>query len=368
MSLRSLLALEIVTALAVIGAGALLWQESPRLVSSHERDAPIFPELAETQSQVDALEIETRDYRLKLRRSGEGWVASSQADYPIRAEAATTLIADIAALRKVEPKTSKPEWFPLIGVEDRGIEGARSRLVRLHSGDDVLAQLLVGKVSTSMGADLIGGTFVRVPGEVQSWLASGLVEIPPVQQAWFGELFDIQGPELRRISIREGDEVVFDAKRDSESAAYELVSYAPAYAEEGASIKVNLLQRLARVLVSTPLSSARPAADVTRPADARTVTFETASGLSLEARIAEVDGAPWVLFHAEAADGSDAEALAAEITKRTERWAFRLPNEYTLALMTNVKDLLTKEEAAPPANGMGQIITDPSIFLQGQSN
>ena len=358
MSVRALLILTIATVIACAVAANLLWT-SPR-IEANQRGKPLFAALSDPQRQVDGIEIETPDYHLQLQREHEGWAAISEASYPARKDTATGLVTALAGLRRLEPKTRRSEWFSNLGVEDRQVDGSRSRQLRLLDGDEVVAEVLVGKTSASLGADPVGGTFVRIPGDRQSWLVSGVVDIPASLEDWFEPLFNIRGPELRRITISVGGRTVFDAWRDSEKNPYALASAKGVGEDANAAINGGLLQRLERVLVATSFTDVRPASEVTTPVDARTVRFESAAGLTVEARLAEADGTPWVTFYAQADTSPEAREQAAAIAARTEGWAFRLPNEHMLALKVAIADLTTKEGSQD--GDAGRIITDPSYF------
>lgn len=360
MSTRSSLALVLATVLAVLLAAWALWSQ-PADGGPQRGTQLLFPALAAENTQVGAVEIDTPAYRMQLQRSGDTWLAQSHGDYPVRAPLATELVARIAAMHLLEAKTSRPDWYALVGVEDRDATSARSNLVRLAQAPDGLASadamaVLVGKISTSLGSDPLGGTFIRLPGDEQSWLASGIVEIPAQLSAWFEQLFSIQGPEITRVSIAENGQTLFDATRKAGAPTYDLASGGPSD-----SIDQELLKRITQSLVSVTLEDVGPAAAVAiTPAD-RVLNFETSTGIALRVQAGHRNDQPWLLFHAEPLPGSDGAALAAAINARTSGFAFRLASNRTLPLLSQVADLLAGQPAqSTPPDGAGQIITDPT--------
>ncbi|HEV7718719.1 MAG TPA: hypothetical protein VGO70_07065 [Arsenicitalea sp.] len=365
MSKRWYLVLTAVTVLALFGAAWAIWDEGRDYISPTANSGPLFPALAQADAATDGLEVTTPTYKLQLRHAGEAWLDTAHAGYPARGVMASKLIADIAAMHGIEAKTSKPEWYDRIGVEDVAA-GGRSARVRVLGGDKALADLLLGKVSSSLGADVRGGTFMRRPGESQAWLATGIVQVAPALGDWFEQLLNIDGSSIAHITINEHGAAMLDVKKLDGSPNYTLQAIDPAYATDKNVVADDaLIKRIEQSLVAVSFEDVRKAAGVTP--GSRAVRFETSTGMVLQAQLGEADGKPWVSFHADAPSGSPGAALAAAINGRCDGWAFRLASAKMLPLLSNVKDLVHLPEATPPAaGGAGQIFTDPSMFTGTQ--
>ncbi|MDB5562116.1 MAG: hypothetical protein JWN11_1534 [Hyphomicrobiales bacterium] len=364
MSKRWYLVLTVVTVLALFGAAWAIWAEERDHAIPAANSGPLFPALAQADAATDGLDLTTPTFKLQLRHEGKAWLDTAHASYPARGEVASKLVADVAAMHGIEAKTSKPDWYDRIGVEDVAA-GGRSAQVRVLGGDKVLADLLLGKVSSSLGSDVRGGTFMRRSGESQSWLATGVVQVAPALGDWFEPLLNIDGTGIGHITISERGAAVLDVRKLDGSPNYTLQAIDPAYAAEKSVIADDaLIKRIEQSLVAVSFEDVRKAANVTQ--SARAVRFETSAGMVLQAQLGEADGKPWVSFHAEAPSGSPGAALAAAINARCDGWAFRLASAKMLPLLSNVKDLVHLPEATPPApGGAGQIITDPSVFTGG---
>jgi len=352
--------LFLLTVLGVFVAVWAVWSESAPSFRTGDGTEPIFPALAGIDPEISGLNVETRDYTLQLKKAGNNWTARSHADYPVRSAPAMSLVSALAAMRPLEAKTRNETWYPIIGVEDRATPDSKSRLVTITGNERVLAEALVGKVSASLGADLIGGTFVRKPGDVQSWLVTGVAEVPGSLQEWFEPLFNIPGPSLSRITITEGDEVLLAAVKPAPDASFQIETVSPSLANEGRVLEQVLMRRIAGVLVSAQFNNVRPASGVAALPNKRKVAFVTSDGLELTAEVSQLDTVPWVVFHASAPPQSSSATLAAEIAGRTEGWAFQLPQGEMLALLTKAEDLLMSEQSTAPQDAPGRIITDPA--------
>ena len=81
---------------------------------------PALSQLSERVSDVQKLVITQRNYSLVLDRRGEGWVAVDHGNYPIKAGLADELLASIAGMIRIEPKTDSPDWFQYIQVAGSG--------------------------------------------------------------------------------------------------------------------------------------------------------------------------------------------------------------------------------------------------------
>jgi hypothetical protein len=108
-----------------------------------------------------------------------------------------------ALMRLIEPKTRQPERFSRLEVEDVDAEDARSRSVRLEDADgEVLAEAIFGKQRNRLTGVQQSGTYLRMPGDEQSWLASGGLEIASEVTAWLdSSIMDVASEEIRRIEL-----------------------------------------------------------------------------------------------------------------------------------------------------------------------
>jgi hypothetical protein len=369
MNSKAFVTLAAVTGLAVVGAGAAVVSQYGAYSIQRPSDEPFFPDLETRRAEIAKVVVETPRYRLELQKSGDQWVVANQGNYPVNATQVMNLVTGLTALRRFETKTSNPDLFPGIWVEDPGEDAASSLLAVEDANGGELASLIVGKISNSIGFNPLGGTFVRAPGDNQVWLAEGRVGIPLTFTDWFQQIVHVSGPDLRRVTIREGGEVVFEAaKVDLTLGRYELVSVAnPGIEGEIIASDTNVKQ-MGQGVVSTTFDQARAASDVAFADTDRIITFETAKSLTLTVQIHEQDGVPWVKYTASAPEGSEGAAQAAQITQRTNGWAFKLPAYRIQPLRLAVASLVEPKPAADAAQQGGggnnfMVPQDPAAAL-----
>lgn len=362
MTPRAFLTLAAATALAVAGAGWALVSEHFASTAQGASEEPLFPSLVQRGDDVSRVEVENRGYKLVLEKRGENWVAIGLGDYPAKAEPVAQVISGLARLRAYEPKTDNPEWYKEIDVTDVGPESNATLVTAIAANGDTLASVLLGKESRSIGFNPLGGTFIRQPGEAQAWLAEGAVFVPRFLQNWFDQIVHVPGPDIRRITVLEGDKVVFDSeKSDPSTGEYALLAVDEKYGPAGSTANSNNIKNMAQGIVSTSFDNARALDTVTFAPDARTVRFKTADEMELEVRLGTADGQTWVAYRATAPDGSAGATKAKEISDRTQNWAFLLPSYRVASLERPVPDLvvLPEKPAEQPLLGPGGV-TDPS--------
>lgn len=345
MTPRSLLALVLITVVAVLGA-LFVWLGGRDTNASFEQGAPFIATLSEQGTAVGAITVKAPAYQLDLSREGDRWIASTQSGYPASEDTVNRFLGELADLKIWEPRTSTPELYASIGV-DEVAEGGQSNRVTLTSPDGaVVADLLVGIASRSIGANPAGGVFVRRPDEAQSWLAEGFATIPPNVGGWFQPVLHIPGPDLQKVEIREGDRPVLVAAKPEGGVAYETVS-AAAPLPADAQVDDAVLKQLTQALVSAAFTAVRPSSEVTFAADARQLVFTTVNGLRIDMRIGEADGAAWITVVATAENDAAAE-MAEAINQRAQTRAFQFEAGKMAMLETPVEKLVAS--ALPPAD------------------
>jgi Domain of unknown function (DUF4340) len=134
----------LLTAIAVIVGAALVTQRNAPTTDVAQQ--VLYPELLAKVNDVHTLEIKSKDGAVTVARKGEQWVVKNFDDYPAMVANVKRGLLQLAALKIVETKTSKPEKYATLGVEDLSAPNAGSRLVTgLSAEGKPLVSLLLGK-------------------------------------------------------------------------------------------------------------------------------------------------------------------------------------------------------------------------------
>ena len=172
MTPRFVLGLALVTLLTT-GAAVWVTLQQPAASPVQIGDEPAFPALREQPDAVAKVIVTAPEGTFTLTRAEDRWVAADRHDYPVAAGKLRELVVQLADMKLIEAKTSRPERYARLEVEDVAA-GASSRQIRLEDADGkVLAEAIIGKQRQRLTGAEPSGTYLRRPGEAQSWLDVG---------------------------------------------------------------------------------------------------------------------------------------------------------------------------------------------------
>jgi hypothetical protein len=145
-----------------------------------------------------------------LSRSADAWRVQQRGGWPADTGKLRDYLLRLALAQRVEAKTALPENYPRLGVEDIDAKGARGARLDISGGGEPVA-LIIG-LNNPQGR----GSYVRVPGEAQSWLAD--LDIAPERKAenWLQrDLIDVDPRRIVRVEIMPGKGEAIALSRDA---------------------------------------------------------------------------------------------------------------------------------------------------------
>ena len=167
---RSILVLAVVTAVAV-GAVLSIDREPGAVAGS---GALVFPALLDRVNDVARIRVTGNEGTFTLARDGEIWVVEEKERYPAEPDMMHNLILGAAGLRRVEPKTSNPEHYPKLRLEDPAGEDAQSaRFVLEDASGAELARWVLGNRRPSKSDPGRTELYIRTGDDPQAWLVEG---------------------------------------------------------------------------------------------------------------------------------------------------------------------------------------------------
>lgn len=186
--------------LAIALLGGALWYSGRQAPVRHDAAAgPLLPGLETRLNALDEVRVVGAGDAVlaTLRREGEGWRVVERDGWPADTGKLRDLLLRFAQARRLEPKTALPERYAQLGVEDVSQPEARGVRLELHGGGDPLA-VIVGQ-NHPQGR----GSFVRLPGQAQSWLADVGLAIEKDPARWLSrELVDIAARRMLTVDVR----------------------------------------------------------------------------------------------------------------------------------------------------------------------
>jgi hypothetical protein len=278
-----------------MAAGVVNNMSSPMYVGAGLNEL-VLPQLKERLRDAETLTVTQSGKSLTFKRADGSWLIQTYDGFPASNAKIRRNIIGLSELIRVEPKTTKSEFYPEIELEDPQIEGAKSREVTvLASNGDVLADLIVGKTRSARGAAK-SGVYVRTPGEQQSWLASGDVLLTSNLEDWLdNRLVGVSLSTVERLSVIRGNTFPVDLiKLSGDNRGYEQEML-----PDGMSAKSEFaLQNEVRKAILVTFDTVRRA--VGNPAEAVQITLNLTSGLTMNIDLFPADdGGKWARVSAE---------------------------------------------------------------------
>lgn len=329
----------LIAALVTSAFAIVSYASNNRVVRPKVSGAPLVAGLAANAPRIARVEISQGDKSVALALSGSGWVLASHGDYPARADAVRGLLVKMGEADLVEPKTNVKERFGLLELEDPAGKEAKSRLVRLLDAKKaVITEVVVGKKRVDAFGANRAGTYVRRPGDDQTWLASADLEPSVNAKDWVATaILDVQPAKIAAVSIEMPGEPALKLVRDAAGGPTPKFNIAGLPADkklkEGAS--PDTLVRAAATLDLDDLRKAESSAK----ADAGTVSIEGEKGLKVTIALRKAGEDTWATIAATGTDG-ESKTHADEINKKTAGFEFKLPAGKAAAILKKQADLV----------------------------
>ena len=347
MSPRAVIVLAAATALALIGAiAAIVAQPRPAAVVAER--AYVFDGLAEGIADVTTIDIAYGGGSFMMVRDSQGaWSLATKDGFPAKAYRVRELLVGLGDLRFREPKTRRAERHTRLQVEDIESEGASSGQVTLRDGAaQMIAALIVGRPRSYVFGTKDQGTYIRLPGDPQAWLATGRLNAGASFTDWVDRnIIDLDMSAIRSVSVRQPNGGELAVVRDHGEEDYMVVGD-PAL-PAGQQLDQSEVNFLSTGLAYLDLEDVAVAAGFSFPESFHTAEAVMFDGRQVIAEIADLEGAPWVRLRALApaeGDGSWAEAF----NERVGPWVYRVPEFKAKKLRSTLTDLLEPVDGGAP--------------------
>jgi hypothetical protein len=345
MSAKSLLVFMLMTLVLVVAAVVAVGSR-PVSVSIPTDRALVFPDVAPGLNLVTEVEIRTPERTYTIARKGDKWGVKEINDYPVRFEKVKTALVDISKLRFLEAKTSDPERYDRLEVEDVTAKRAKSRRITVRAGDKVLASTIIGKRNDRLFGTDKGGTYLRKDGDPRSWLAEGIVRLGAGPADWVPtELMNINSLLIKSMVITSPSGAVVTIQRDSpKKKDFKLT------APKGKPVRGQWeTNEMTKALENLKLEDLQVAGAVEFPGGPYVGVITTFDGVIIHTEAAELGPKGkkehWVRFRAEVAPdaGRFAESARKQVTdinSRLKGYVYKVPEAVGKRLACELKNIL----------------------------
>ncbi|MBE9562029.1 MAG: DUF4340 domain-containing protein, partial [Proteobacteria bacterium] len=287
MNNKSFSILAVVTIAVVIAAVSLTQTEVVPL-----KKGKLFPELATTIDQVKTVNVKTNSETITMVRDDNwNWKMQEKHDYPIETDKVNSLLLAMTELTILEAKTSNPELYSKIGVDDISTQGSESVLLTLQADSNTLASLIIGNSQIAKIDSTRNEIYVRKLDDKQVWLTLGKLSVEKTLTDWLErQIIDIENNKIRQVNISNGENIsIFQDTPDDEE--FQL-----------ANLPVNGKVKMPYVLknIATTLSKLEfddvIAANTMELDPKITAVFTTFDGLEVTMQVAKQDEKNYAIF------------------------------------------------------------------------
>lgn len=322
--------LAVLALLTVVLVAAALVVSRPKGSDTPRPDAAeirsMLPDIAPKAQGVTAIEMKdsTRTLTFKRADAKAPWTLADKFNYPALADRVNTVLGTIAGLRIAEDKTSKPERYAMIGVDEPGKPGSTGKLVTLKDASGtVVASIIVGNSAEAGAPDPISRNrsafYARKVDDPQSYLVFGSLSPETDAMQWIERtVMQLDRTRIKSITVTRHDDAAaddpakagtFELFRENEKDVnFKLRALPPgrelkepAVVDAPASVIGYVMIDDLRPLAQVDFTKCEPAGPVQPdpaavPFSRATVRYATFDGLVVTAKVTRKDAKYWVSF------------------------------------------------------------------------
>jgi len=292
-------------AIALGAAVAINLSNRPRSDAA-EQARPLLPQLHGHVNDVSSITFTAADNRVlaTLRRGADGWNVLEKSGYPADLPKIREFLLKLDQATLLEQKTSNPKRYAELGVGDVKDKDAGGILVDI-AGLAQPTRFIIGNYNGGGG----GGTFVRLDGDAQSWLAKGNLTVDKNTADWERrDLTDIASTRLASVTLTNPDGKQLKVYKDQPGDANFKVADVPKGRETSSEFAAN---GLGSTLAGLKADDVFPAKDMAPPEKVYKADYAAFDGLNVNLVGWEKDGKDYVQLGARL----DSAAANAQIDK-----------------------------------------------------
>lgn len=287
---------------------------------------PFLPGFAAQAGKVDRIQIPRApgETGMTIRRHNDRWALSTRDGYPADVSKLAALVTALAEASVIEEKTSNPELYERLGLDDPEDGGSGIKVV--ISGEGFAWPIILG--DSAQG----NYRYARVADKPGSYLIDRNPDVPTDFPDWLdADIIDIGADSIRRVTITHADGETIVVEKDTQEQSDFTVLDVP----EGRELSyASVGNGIGGALANLDLDDVR----ASRNGDiGSTVAFETWDGATITATVVNDADVAWVSFAAE----PNVDGLNEIVTG----WQYRLPEFKSNLLSRRWEDLLKAEDA-----------------------
>ena len=288
---KKIIILFVITVLVVFAAVITSRKNAPTVSGDK---AYVFPGLTDKINNVARIEVSGKDGTLSVKQEGKDWVIEQADDYPASFARVRKAAIAVAELKILSEKTSNPDYYAKLGVEDPAGKDAKSKLLTLYDASNKkLAEMIVGKRRISGAAAGSQGYYIRLPGGTRALLVEGDLNLTTKTSTWFDqEIINIKPEHVSEVVVDHPDGYQVRLSRNAVKEDFELADI-----PEGKEVQSSYaLNRIGDILERIRADDVRSADKLKFPDQVTTATVKTFDGMTVVITSATINKDNWSRF------------------------------------------------------------------------
>jgi Domain of unknown function (DUF4340) len=346
---RTLIALIVLGVIAVAGGWYFGTAQQPSEQQAYSGGKLMFPDLAPKLQDAARIEITHQGKTTAIVKHGDTWGLVDRGGYVVQASKLRGMLTALTELRLVEQRTTDPDQFNRLGLEDPNGKTGTSNLLRVidASGKPIVA-VIVGHRRVRTQGNVPEQVYVRQPGDNQTWLAEGSLQVDADPQLWLErDIMNIDHARIASVAVTHGDDTL-ELTRDGQKLTMKVPAEHPPLDD----YKLDDVDRGLELLTFQDVQTDKePVGDKVGQS-----VYTTSDGLVVTATVFKGDKDIWARFAATGSDKTKDEAD--KLNARLAGWTYQLGAWKQKALVPSLDDLKApapeKPAASPPAEAPKQ--------------
>ena len=295
-----------------------------------------FVENANDVNRVD-LRFAGDEPGFSIRRDGDTWLVDARDNYPADFEKLASLVSSLANARIEERKTSDPDKYGQLGVDDPASGGSGIGITL--SGEGFSYDVIVGKQAQRTYR------YARIASDATSYLIDQDLDVHASPDEWLTDgIVDIGADRVRQVTIEHADgETIRIEKASRDDTNFTVVDI-----PDGRELSYESVGNgIAGALTNLSFDEVRKAQAADSSA---TASFETWDGLRIIATVVPEDAAAWLSFSAAAGsfeDGKERDVPLSEVDEinaRLGNWQYRVADYKKNLFVRRWEDILSDKD------------------------
>jgi Domain of unknown function (DUF4340) len=342
---RTLIALVVIGIVAVAGGWYFGTGQQQGSQQAYDAGKLMFPDLAPKLQDAARIEITHQGNTTAIAKHGDNWGLVDRGGYIVQPGKLRGMLTALTELRLIEPRTTDPDQFSRLGLEDPNGKTGTSNLLRVldASGKPIVA-VIVGHRRVRTQGNVPEQVYVRRPDDNQTWLAEGSLQTDADPQLWLErDIMNIDHARIASVAVTHGDEKL-ELARDGQKLALKAPDEHPPLDD----YKVDDIDRGLELLTFQDVQTDQaPVGDKVGQS-----VYTTSDGLAVTATVFKGDKDIWARFSASGSDKTKDEAD--RLNARLSGWTYQLGAWKQKALVPSLDDLKAPPPEKPAAEAPKQ--------------